>query len=130
MRWDANRQPWPAGNAKPSSCRTERSARAVAIALVLSACSASGPVSGPYGSARLGGDDAIVEIECSVADAELWVDERFVAEIGHLRAGIALGPGPHRIEVRHDRYHTHYTEITVKARERRKLSIEMAEILP
>src|SRR5690606_27873363 len=73
--------------------------------------------------------DAVVMIECPVADAELWVDDRFVSHLGRLKRGVAVSPGAHRIEIRHDRYHTHYEELTVEARERRTLTVELAEIL-
>lgn len=75
-------------------------------------------------------DDAVVVIECPVADAELWVDDRYVGQVGRLGGGIALGAGEHRIELRHDRYHTHYQAITVASRERRTVVVQLAEILP
>lgn len=99
---------------------------AVAMLMTLAACPGSRGAS-PTG---VGKNDAIVLIQCEVADAELWVDDRFVAEVGRLRRGIALSPGDHRIEVRHDRYHTHYEEIQVAARERRTVAVELAESLP
>ncbi len=74
--------------------------------------------------------DAVIKFDCPVRDAELWVDDRFIAEIGHLGGGIALSPGAHRIEIRHDRYHAHYQEIAVKRRERRTLEVDLAERLP
>ena len=104
------------------SCST---ALAAAV-LLLVACPGSGGKS-PTGAGK---NDAIVIIRCEVADAELWVDDRFVAEVGRLRGGISLSPGAHRLELRHDRYHTHYEELEVTARERRTLSIELAESLP
>ena len=75
-------------------------------------------------------NDAIIQIECDVAEAELWVNERFIAHMRNLRRGIALSPGEHRLEFRHDGHHTHYELITVAAKERRTLTIDMAEILP
>ena len=84
----------------------------------------------PATPTRIDKNDAIVTIQCEVGDAELWVDDRFVSEIGRLRGGIALSPGAHRIELRHDDFHTHYAEITVTARERRTLEIALAERLP
>lgn len=75
-------------------------------------------------------NDAVIQIQCEVGDAELWVDDRFVAHVRSLRRGIALSPGEHRLEIRHDRHHTHYEILTVTARERRTLTVEMARILP
>ncbi len=93
------------------------------IVTVVMACSGS--------ARRLNGparDDAIITFDCAVADAEVWVDERFYVD--GLKRGIAVGAGSYRIEVRHDRYHTFYLEVTVKARERRPITVELAEILP
>jgi hypothetical protein len=99
---------------------------ALACAWLASGCSS------PVTAARRGvsRNNAVVRIECNVTDAELWVDDRFIANIDNLRGGIALAAGEHRLELRHDRYHTHYQELTVAARERRTLTIEMAENLP
>lgn len=100
-----------------------------ALALAL----AAGPAcSGPAPSARtpVAKDDAVIKIVCGVADAELWVNDRFIAHVGKLRRGIALSPGEHRLELRHDRHHTHYELLAITARERRTLTVELAEILP
>lgn len=97
----------------------------VAVGLAASGCGGA-----PATSTRVDKNDAVLTIECEVRDAELWVDDRFISEIGRLRGGIALSPGDHRIELRHDDYHTHYAEITVVARERRALEISLAERLP
>lgn len=101
------------------------------LVLALIVCLALASCSGGAQSTRgkVPRNDAIIKIECPVADAELWVNDRFVAHIGKLRRGIALSPGQHRLELRHDRYHTHYQVIVVTARERKTLTVEMAEIL-
>jgi hypothetical protein len=74
--------------------------------------------------------DAIVHIAAEVPDAELWVNDRFVGHVRSLRRGVALSPGSHRIELRHDGYHTHYEVVTVAPREQRTLTVELAQILP
>ncbi len=60
--------------------------------------------------------DGVVKITCNVPSAEVWVDERYVAEVSSLIDGIAVSPGNHRLEIRHDDYHTFYTEIDVTPR--------------
>lgn len=99
---------------------------ALSVAALATACSGAGPDA----PSRVDSDDAVVIVQCNVSDAELWVDDRFIAEVGRLRRGIALGPGDHRLELRHDRYHTHYAEISVQPRERRTIAVELVEALP
>jgi hypothetical protein len=95
----------------------------IGLVALLGAC--SGPARTVKGPDR---NDAIITFDCGVADAEVWVNERFYVD--GLKRGIAVGAGSYRIEVRHDRYHTFYLELTVKARERRPIKVELAEILP
>lgn len=85
------------------------------------------PTANPTAVAK---SDAIIAIECNVAEAEVWVNDRFVAHVRGLRGGMGLSPGTHRIEFRHDHHHKHYEILTVQARERRSLTVEMAEKLP
>jgi hypothetical protein len=74
--------------------------------------------------------DAVVALDCPLADAEVWVDGRFSALVGDFRGGMALSPGTHQIVIRHDRYHDAYTELELKPGERRALAIRLAERLP
>lgn len=71
---------------------------------------------------------ALVEFDSNVADAEVWVDDVFHPEA--LRRGIRLRAGAHRIELRHDEFHTRYFEVTLVAGESRRLDASMAEVLP
>jgi hypothetical protein len=75
-------------------------------------------------------DDAIVTLSVEVPEATLWVNGRYVGQVGRLRGGIALSAGAHRLEIRHDDFVTHYEEITVRARERRALVVHLAPVLP
>ncbi len=75
-------------------------------------------------------DDAVLHFKTSVKDAEVFVNGVFVRRISELSAGMALSPGTHRIEVRHDRYHTFYIELTVEKRERRTIPVKLAQRLP
>lgn len=95
----------------------------VAIALLLTACS---------GHSQRGddGDRAVLVIESPVKEAVLWVDGRYIAQLGDLRRGVPLPAGRHQIEIRHDRYHAHYAEVDLKARETKRLRIDLAELLP
>ena len=98
--------------------------RALLLALFLAAaCSGS-----QRGAAD--GDRAVLVIESSVADAVLWVDGRYIAQLGDLRRGVPLPPGHHQIEIRHDRYFAHYAEVDLVRGEYTRLQVELAEILP
>lgn len=99
---------------------------AVAIALVLgAACGGSQNHPGPARS-----DDAVVVLDCAVKQAEVYVNDRQIGQCGDLPGGIALSPGLHRIEIRHDDYHTAYYELTLVEAERRTLRVDLAPALP
>jgi hypothetical protein len=72
---------------------------------------------------------AVLTVAAAEDDAALWIDERFVAEIGEARHGVRLPPGPHRIEVRHPDRHTYYGELRLGAGERREIVVRLAERL-
>jgi hypothetical protein len=75
-------------------------------------------------------EDAIVQITSNVRDAQLFVDGRLVAPLDKLGGGVAVEPGHHRLELRHDDYFSSYVELELARAERRKIVIEMAGILP
>jgi hypothetical protein len=108
-----------------------RVAHAPAFALAIAFALLVGVQAGCPGGARNAGSDsgeAVIQFQCQVSDAEVWVNGRFLADA--LRRGISIAPGTHRIAVRHDRYHTFFAEVTVRKGERRVLEVRLAEILP
>jgi hypothetical protein len=104
--------------------RRRASPTGFALAVALTAC---GPKPAPNGVTR---DDAIVQIKCNVADAQIYMDGRFVGPVNIVRAGIAVDPGKHRLELRHDDYFSRYVELDLHRAERKRLQLEMAPILP
>jgi len=74
-------------------------------------------------------EDAVVAIRCEVGDAMVWVDGRPLRQVRDLAGGIALAPGRHLLEVRHDAYHTSYHAIVVRARDRLQLRVDLAPLL-
>ena len=74
--------------------------------------------------------DAIVRVRSNVHDAQVYVDGRFLAPIGSLRGGIAVEPGTHRFELRHDAYFSRYVEVTLGRAERKQIEMDLAPILP
>ena len=84
----------------------------------------------PHNTRGGGDDDAVVIVRSAVEDASLWVDGRYIGPIGSLRGGVAVDPGAHRFELRHDDYFSHYEQLDLAAHETRTLEIELAPVLP
>jgi hypothetical protein len=98
---------------------------ALALVVGLSACGGrQQPSSGVQAS------DAIVFVASNVGDASVYVDGRFVGPVKILRGGVAVEPGKHRLEVRHDDYFSRYVELDLKRAEKRKLDVTLAPVLP
>ena len=95
------------------------------LVAVLAAC--SGPKVAPNGVTR---NDAIVVFRSNVRDAQVYVDGRFVAPLNAIGGGVAVEPGTHRFELRHDDYFSSYLELTLARAERKKVALELAPILP
>lgn len=97
------------------------------LVLVLVAVVACGPKVGPNG---VNASDPVVYVHTNVADAQVYVDGRFVGPINVVKGGIALDPGKHRIELRHDDYFSRYVELDLARAEKKKLQLELAPVLP
>ena len=98
--------------------------RAALVVLALAAC---GPKPEPNAIPR---DEAILYVRANVGDAQVLVDGRLVGAVRVVRGGIAVQPGHHRLELRHDDYFSRYVELDVTRAERRKLQLDMAPVLP
>jgi hypothetical protein len=100
--------------------------RRIALAcLVAAACGGAKPA--PTGVTRR---DAILVLKSNVRDAQLYVDGRFIAPLDALRGGVAVEPGLHRFELRHDDFFSSYLELTLARAERTQVAVEMAPVLP
>jgi PEGA domain len=104
-----------------------RAAPVAALAGALTAACGPPRVADPT---AISAEDAVVTITSTVPDASLWVDGRYIGTIGVLRGGIAIAAGTHRVELRHDDYFSRYAELTVRARERRAITLDLAPRLP
>jgi hypothetical protein len=94
------------------------------LAVVLTSCAGATPrmtAERPRG---------VLLVACPVADAVLVVDEESLGELRALAGGVSVTAGHHRVELRHDRYHTRYAEVDVLAGQRRTLELTLAEALP
>jgi hypothetical protein len=95
--------------------------RALLILALLAGCSGT--------PAHTDGDaGTVLRFKSPARDAELWVDGVYVEQ--GVANGVRLKPGPHQIEIRHDRYHTWYGDIRLAPGEQRTLVVDLAEILP
>jgi len=96
-------------------------------ALLVLALASCGPKVGPNGVTA---DDAIIQVKSNVRDAQVYVDGRFIAPLQALGGGVAVTPGTHRFELRHDDYFSAYVEMKVARAERKNVAMEMAPLLP
>jgi hypothetical protein len=105
-----------------------RSTAVVAIAaqLALATLGACGGAAKSSSSSR----DAVVRITSNVAEASLFVDGRFLAPIGLIRGGVALSPGRHRLELRHDGYLARFIELELAPAERKQVDAQLFPVLP
>lgn len=97
---------------------------ATLVALALAACG------GRQSTSRVSPDDAIITFAANVRDANLFVDGKFIGPVGVLKGGIAIEPGKHRLELRHEDYFSAYIELDAKRAERKRLEVTLAPILP
>lgn len=97
----------------------------VVAAIGLGAC--GHPKTGPNGVTR---NDAVVVLKSNVRDAQLYVDGRFIAPLNAIGGGVAVEPGLHRFELRHEDFFSSYLELTLVRAERKKVSLDMAPVLP
>jgi uncharacterized protein with FMN-binding domain len=75
-------------------------------------------------------DDAIVYVRSNVRDAQVYVDGRFIAPLDAMSGGVSVEPGVHRLELRRDDYFSSYLELDLHKAERKKVSLDMAPVLP
>ncbi len=92
---------------------------------LLAACGPAARAAAPTAVSR-----AVLLVRCPVPDALLVIDEQPIAELRALPGGVRLAAGRHRLELRHDRYHTRYAEVALAAGETRTLELTLAEALP
>lgn len=97
--------------------------RCLAALLLLVSCATAKPTPTPKAT-------AVLVVHCDVSDASLWIDDRLFGDIGRLPSGVRITAGEHRVELRHDRYHTRYAEVALGAGERKVLEVSMPEVLP
>ncbi len=99
---------------------------ALMVALLVGAGCPSGPRAGG-GAAKA--DTALLYVHCPIKDAAVWIDDRMIGRVDEVGGGVRLRSGAHRIEIRHDRYHTRYLLVTLTHGETRTVELTMAELL-
>ncbi len=101
--------------------------RAALLAVIVTCGVACGPKIGPNGVTD---EDAIVIVKSNVRDAQVYIDGRYVASLEALHGGLAVSPGAHRMELRHDDFFSTYLELDLKRAEHRRVTLALAPILP
>lgn len=94
------------------------------LAVALAACGAKAHPGGVTPS------DAVVYLHSNLSDAQVYVDGRFVGPLSVIRGGVAVDPGKHRIELRHEDYFSRYVELDLARAEKKKLQLDLAPVLP
>lgn len=85
---------------------------------------------GAQQAGRISRNDAVMYVTSNVVDAQVYVDGRFIGAVNLVKAGIALDPGKHRIELRHDDYFSRYADLDLQKSETKKLDLDLAPVLP
>jgi hypothetical protein len=98
--------------------------RAVLLVSWLTACGSG------VAANRVTTADAIIYITSNVRDAQLYIDGRYIAPLDALAGGVAVAPGTHRLELRHDDYFSSYLEVQLSRATRKKLALDLAAMLP
>jgi hypothetical protein len=112
---------------RPGRWRRRALSLAVAAALAAPLAGGCGAASPRQGS---GGRDAILSLVCNVPEASVFIDGRFLAPVSLLRGGVALPPGEHRLELRHEGYLGRFLEVKLAPAERRRIDARLFPILP
>ena len=99
------------------------------LLLLLLALGGCAGVRGTPAAAGASASSALLHVRCEIPDATIWVDERPIAQVRDARGGLRLHAGAHHVEIRHDRFHTRYYELSLTSGETRTLEVSLAEVL-
>jgi hypothetical protein len=70
-----------------------------------------------------------VNIECEPADAQLYLDDKFLGSVKGLdKRPLMLPEGTHRLEIRKDGYFAHFAEIKVVRGVRQRLRVKLRRV--
>ena len=72
----------------------------------------------------------VLVVRSPSSDAEVWLDDRLVAQVGRLPGGMRISAGPHRVELRREGFHTRYAEVVVEADATKVLELVLTEEQP
>ena len=61
---------------------------------------------------------------------QVYVDGKFIAPLDAMRGGVAVTPGVHRFELRHEDFFSSYLELTLAKAERKHVSLDLSPVLP
>lgn len=72
---------------------------------------------------------SLLFVDCDVTDAEVFIGDQLAGRVGELRGGVRLRGGAHRVEVRHERYHTRYLDLALAAGVTLRVPVTLVEAL-
>ncbi len=73
---------------------------------------------------------AVMYLHSNIADAQVYVDGKFIGQVNLVKQGIAVDPGRHRVELRHDDYFSRYADLELARAEKKQLDLDMFPVLP
>ena len=73
---------------------------------------------------------ALLKVECDVPDARIYVDDFLAGTVEKARrGGIPVVPGVRRVEIRHQRYHSHFALVKLVKGGEVKVTASLREVL-
>ena len=99
---------------------------AMGMALAFAGCAHAPPA-----TTGATGDDAFLHIRSNVSDADIVIDGRVIGRVSMLnKNGIAIEPGHHQLELRHDDFFSAYLDVQLARAEHKKIVLDLSPILP
>lgn len=91
----------------------------LAVALGASGCASVQSADGPT-------QVALLELDCTPPDAEVWVDEQYVGRVTEWRGGIVpLRPGKHRVMIAADGFYAYRMDLDAVGGRAYRLSLDL-----
>jgi len=92
----------------------------------VAACHSAAPAAEPQPRDAVG----LLYVTSNVGDALVYIDGNIVGAVSSVAKGLAVDPGRHRVELRHDDYFSRYAELALRSSQVARLTLDMVPILP
>ncbi len=74
--------------------------------------------------------EGLLRFEANVADARIYVDGYFAGSVASVaRRGVPVQPGVRRIELRHEKFHSHYARVKVEKKKPVTVRARLLEVV-